>query len=138
MNSGSISETSDSKAQENGEELIDLEVDKVALATSLAVFDLEIPQVTHNEAALLNTDVDEMSEKQLFTSIPLSARLTKGVRAVTKLSEKQLEKTMDLVAKSLQKDNKHLPPEARITKLDSAGLCWIKFTKRINVPDDVV
>ena len=125
MNSGSISETSDSKAQENEEELIDLEVDKVALATSLAVSDLEIAKVTQNEAALLNTDVDEMSEKQLFTSIPLSARLTKGVRAVRKLSEKQLEKTMDLVAKSLEKDNKQLPFEARITKIDSAGLCRI-------------
>ena len=88
MNSGSISETCVSKAQENEEELIYLEVDKVALAATLAVSDLDIPQVTCYEAALLNMDVDEMSEKQLFTSIPLSARLTKGVRAVTKLSEK--------------------------------------------------
>ena len=74
-----------------------------------------IPEVTAEQKEILDTQVSELSSDQLFTGVPLAARLTKGLDDLSQLATTQIA---EITRQAVNATGKH-PPEARIRKIDN-------------------
>ena len=92
---------------------------------------LFVPPITKVQAELVNTPVDLIPPSQLFFSIPLEARITKGVDRVKELAVRQRENLADSAADAKVGSS---APETRVGKFTNFGELNMIFTQPIKIP----
>ena len=113
-----------------------LEVEPTAMSVALGIPNVVIPPVSKKQLALLETPVDDIPPEEVFTPIPLVARLTTGVKNVKQLVLKQRE-IITSMATDTSRQSGPRPPETRIKGFDNAGGIKMGFTSKIGFPQGI-
>ena len=90
---------------------------------------MEVPPLDEEQKKIISTPVKEIPVDQLFTPVPLVARLTQGVPTAKELVLRQREETKKL-AKSPPKGQPR-PPEARVSTFSNSGALKMGFSSAI-------
>jgi len=80
--------------------------------------------------------VATLSEDQLFASVPLAARLTRGVDQVFELKTMQ-RRLFDNMMASSEAGGGARPPEVHYDDFTNFGIVELSFTQSLNIPSDL-
>ena len=123
-----LSEENQLLSQEKLEELNELLSDVQGLPAGVT-----IPPLKPEQVELVSTPVAELTKDQLFTPVPLVARLTAGLDSLKQFVLRQREIVSEVSASASSTSAR--PPEARVNKLSNSGYLTIGFTTRLNVSE---
>ena len=90
--------------------------------------------MTDEQVLLANLPADDIPIMDLFTYVPLEARMSQGVQNMKDFILKQRDEVTRIAA-STTTSEKTRPPEARITEMTNSGTCKMSFTSKLDVPE---